>query len=139
VASRARQRAGAFHEALTMGPVLRLHRTARRLTPADALRDASFSGARKHPLHFAFAMTAVLDAELMRRAALGERAAVAALYDRHSAVLLGVALRVVGARADAEDVLHDMFVSLPQRARYYVRPARTRFFRRGDRDGMLAA
>jgi RNA polymerase sigma-70 factor (ECF subfamily) len=65
-------------------------------------------------------MTAVLDAELMRRAALGERAAVAALYDRHSAVLLGVALRVVGARADAEDVLHDMFVSLPQRARYYT-------------------
>jgi RNA polymerase sigma-70 factor (ECF subfamily) len=64
-------------------------------------------------------MTAALDEDLMKRAVLGDREAIATLYDRHAAALLGVAFRVIGARSEAEDVLHDVFVSLPQRARYY--------------------
>jgi RNA polymerase sigma-70 factor (ECF subfamily) len=56
----------------------------------------------------------------MARASSGDRDAIAALYDRYASPLLAVALRVVGNRADAEDVIHDAFVSLPARARNYT-------------------
>jgi RNA polymerase sigma-70 factor (ECF subfamily) len=59
------------------------------------------------------------DGQLMTRVASGDRDAVAGLYDRYAAVLLPVALRILGSRADAEDVLHDAFVTLPDRARHY--------------------
>lgn len=65
-------------------------------------------------------MSETPDTDLVRRAALADAGAVAELYDRHAPLLLGVALRIVGARADAEDVLHDAFVSLPRRAKHYV-------------------
>jgi len=55
----------------------------------------------------------------MTRVASGDQDAVAGLYDRYSHVLLPVALRILGSRADAEDVLHDAFVTLPDRARHY--------------------
>ena len=60
------------------------------------------------------------DAELVLRAAAADPEAVAALYDRYAAPLLGVAMRVLHVRSDAEDVVHDLFVSLPDRARYYA-------------------
>jgi RNA polymerase sigma-70 factor (ECF subfamily) len=61
----------------------------------------------------------VADGQLMTGVVSGDRDAVAGLYDRYAAVLLPVALRILGSRADAEDVLHDAFVSLPDRARHY--------------------
>lgn len=48
--------------------------------------------------------------------ARGERQALRRLYDRDSARLLGVALRIVRQRGLAEDVLHDAFVSIWTRA-----------------------
>jgi RNA polymerase sigma-70 factor (ECF subfamily) len=48
--------------------------------------------------------------------ARGERQALRRLYDRDSARLLGVALRIVRERGLAEDVLHDAFVSIWTRA-----------------------
>lgn len=64
-----------------------------------------------------------MDAEgdLLERAAGGDRAAVTALYRRYAPVLLGIAVRIVRTQAEAEDVLHDLFVSLPARARHYSR------------------
>jgi RNA polymerase sigma-70 factor (ECF subfamily) len=64
-------------------------------------------------------MATVVDADIMTRVASGEREAVGVLYDRYAATLLPIALRIVGNRADAEDVLHDAFVTLPARARHY--------------------
>jgi RNA polymerase sigma-70 factor (ECF subfamily) len=64
-------------------------------------------------------MATVVDAHIMTRVASGDREAVGVLYDRYGATLLPVALRILGNRADAEDVLHDAFVTLPQRARHY--------------------
>jgi RNA polymerase sigma-70 factor (ECF subfamily) len=64
-------------------------------------------------------LVSVADGQLMARVAAGDRDAVAGLYDRYAAVLLPVALRILGSRADAEDVLHDAFVTLPDRARHY--------------------
>lgn len=51
--------------------------------------------------------------------ARGERYALRALYERESRWLLGVALRIVRDRDQAEDVLHDAFVQLWQAAGTY--------------------
>src|SRR5215212_2887556 len=42
--------------------------------------------------------------------ATGDRTALASLYERHSALLLGLALRIVRERREAEDLLHDVFL-----------------------------
>ncbi|MDB4962412.1 MAG: polymerase sigma-70 factor [Myxococcales bacterium] len=53
---------------------------------------------------------AELDAELVTRMAAGDRGAMSALYARHSAILLGLAMRIVRDRREAEDLLHDVFL-----------------------------
>ncbi|HSK05618.1 MAG TPA: sigma-70 family RNA polymerase sigma factor [Kofleriaceae bacterium] len=53
---------------------------------------------------------ASIDAELVASIARGDRGALASLYDRHSAVLLGLAMRIVRDRREAEDLLHDVFL-----------------------------
>jgi RNA polymerase sigma-70 factor (ECF subfamily) len=49
------------------------------------------------------------DRDLLARAADGDQHAIATLYDRYGATLYAVAYRVVGERADAEDVLIEAF------------------------------
>lgn len=53
---------------------------------------------------------AVHDAALVARMARGDRAALAELYERHGGLLLGLALRIVRDRREAEDLLHDVFL-----------------------------
>jgi len=53
---------------------------------------------------------AELDAGLVAAMASGDRGALASLYDRHSGVLLGLAMRIVRDRREAEDLLHDVFL-----------------------------
>ena len=48
--------------------------------------------------------------------ARGDRLALQRIYERESRFLLGVALRIVRERQQAEDVLHDAFVSIWSRA-----------------------
>jgi RNA polymerase sigma-70 factor (ECF subfamily) len=50
------------------------------------------------------------DAALVARMARGDRDALSELYARHSALLLGVAMRIVRERREAEDLLHDVFL-----------------------------
>lgn len=49
------------------------------------------------------------DVDLVAAMARRDERAAAALYDRHSAVMFGLALRMVGESADAEDVVLDAF------------------------------
>jgi RNA polymerase sigma-70 factor (ECF subfamily) len=42
--------------------------------------------------------------------ARGDRAALAELYDRYAATMLALAQRIVGRAAEAEDVIHDVFL-----------------------------
>lgn len=56
----------------------------------------------------------------MRAAATGAVEPVGLLYDRYAAILLPIARRIAGSREEAEDVLHDLFVSLPERAKSYT-------------------
>lgn len=53
---------------------------------------------------------AEIDAELVAAIARGDRSALASLYDRHAGLLLGLAMRIVRDRREAEDLLHDVFL-----------------------------
>lgn len=50
------------------------------------------------------------DAALVAAMAEGDSAAMAKLYERHAGVLLGLAMRIVRERREAEDLLHDVFL-----------------------------
>ncbi|HTR49679.1 MAG TPA: sigma-70 family RNA polymerase sigma factor [Kofleriaceae bacterium] len=50
------------------------------------------------------------DAALVQAMAAGDRDALARLYERHSPILLGLAMRIVRERREAEDLLHDVFL-----------------------------
>jgi RNA polymerase sigma-70 factor (ECF subfamily) len=50
-----------------------------------------------------------IDGELVARAARGDERAVGQLYDRYGGVLYAVAYRIVGQRADAEEVVLEAF------------------------------
>jgi len=60
------------------------------------------------------------DTELLAQIAAGDVRAVGELYDRHSSVLFPIALRIVRDRTEAEDVLHDAFVAVNERASQYT-------------------
>ena len=59
-------------------------------------------------------------ARLIERVALRDRAAFAQLYERTSAKLFGVALRILKDRGEAEEALQDVYVKIWQRADRYV-------------------
>lgn len=56
------------------------------------------------------------DGVLVRRMAAGDRQALAALYGRYSTTLLGVAIRIIGHRGEAEDLVHDIFLEVWRKA-----------------------
>ncbi len=56
---------------------------------------------------------------LIAEARAGSPDALSALYLEHGAALFRLAYRLVGAREDAEDVVHDVFVGLPDALRRY--------------------
>jgi RNA polymerase sigma-70 factor (ECF subfamily) len=60
------------------------------------------------------------DGDLLRRIGDGDVRAVGELYDRYSTMLFPLALRIVRDRAEAEDVVHDAFVAVSDRASQYV-------------------
>jgi RNA polymerase sigma-70 factor, ECF subfamily len=60
------------------------------------------------------------DVDLMTGVGRGDVAAAGALYGRYATTLLGVALRVLRQREEAEDVVHDVFVVVRDRAVSYV-------------------
>lgn len=60
------------------------------------------------------------DAELLSQIAAGNVRAVGELYDRYSSTLFPIVLRIVRDRTEAEDVLHDAFVAVNERAAQYT-------------------
>ena len=49
------------------------------------------------------------DSDLVRRMSGGDESAVGRLYDRYGPVLYGIAFRIVGQRADAEEIVAEVF------------------------------
>ncbi len=56
------------------------------------------------------------DAELLRAIAQGDEAALAQIYDRYAPTLFGMMLRILHSRAEAEDVLQEVFLQVWQHA-----------------------
>ena len=52
------------------------------------------------------------DARLANRIRTGDTEALGELYDRYASTAVATALRVVGSREEAEDVVHDAFVAV---------------------------
>ena len=59
------------------------------------------------------------DVNLVTAIAGGDAGALASLYDRYSGLLLAVAERIIGIRREAEDLVHDLFIEVWQRAGDY--------------------
>jgi RNA polymerase sigma-70 factor (ECF subfamily) len=51
-------------------------------------------------------------ASLLRGCGRGERSSLRAIYERESAAMIGVALRIVRRREIAEEIVHDAFVQI---------------------------
>jgi RNA polymerase sigma-70 factor (ECF subfamily) len=66
------------------------------------------------------AVEAHLDGEILRRIGAGELDAIGELYDRYVAMLFPIALRIVRDRTEAEDVVHDAFITVSDRAAQYA-------------------
>jgi len=56
------------------------------------------------------------DASAIARVRGGDTSAVGVLYDRYAGTLLPIALRIVRDRTEAEDIVHDAFVAVADRA-----------------------
>ncbi len=59
------------------------------------------------------------DGELLGALAAGDAAALGSLYDRYSSVVFALCVRILGSRADAEEVLADVFWELWSRPGRY--------------------
>jgi len=59
------------------------------------------------------------DASLVAAIAGGDKPALAELYDRYAPSLLGFGLRIMGERRESEDLLHDVFIEVWQKASDY--------------------
>jgi RNA polymerase sigma-70 factor (ECF subfamily) len=59
------------------------------------------------------------DAALMTRLRQADRSALGALYDRYAPSLLATAVRMLGSRREAQDLLHDVFIEAWEHAREY--------------------
>ena len=73
-------------------------------------------------------MEADVDAELMLQVAQGDKAAFAALFDRHQASVARFAFRFVGEQAKAEELAQDIFVKLYRNAKAYRPSAKFKTF-----------
>lgn len=59
------------------------------------------------------------DVELLGAVANGAERALASLYDRYSSILFGLLVRILHRRAEAEDVLQEVFIQIWQKAPDY--------------------
>jgi RNA polymerase sigma-70 factor (ECF subfamily) len=55
----------------------------------------------------------------MQAIAAGDRDALGQLYDRHAGVVMGLCVRILGSRSEAEETVADIFVELWQRSGRY--------------------
>lgn len=90
---------------------------------AVADQDAASPRPRREPVTRPTAMPPTppderqqLDARLVQRMAAGDRGALGELYDRFSGPLLGAAVRILRDQAEAQDIVHDAFVAMWEKA-----------------------
>jgi len=88
-----------------------VHSPLATLAPESDVRVAASSAAPR------LSSSPPTDVELVAASLRGERAADEQLYRRHVRVVAGVAVRLLGHTADADDVIQDSFVTAFERLR----------------------
>jgi RNA polymerase sigma-70 factor (ECF subfamily) len=68
------------------------------------------SGLRGARADLGSVVDASTDEALVERMSRGDRAALGVLYERHAPRCRGLALLILGDAAEADDVLHDVFI-----------------------------
>ena len=68
-----------------------------------------------------------IDAGLLQRMAAGDREALAEIYDRFSRPLYATALHILHDAAEAQDIMHDVFLMLWEKAARFERERGTAF------------
>lgn len=58
----------------------------------------------------------ISDLDLVRAIQRGDESALGALYDRYSAILFGLIVRIINSRPEAEDILQQVFLQVWNRA-----------------------
>jgi RNA polymerase sigma-70 factor, ECF subfamily len=69
-----------------------------------------------------------VESTLLQRLRRGDPAVIGVLYDQHHAAVRAFARRLIGEDAAAEDLVHEVFVSLPKAARRFQGDASLRTF-----------
>src|SRR6185437_1394665 len=91
---------------------LRRRRGPARFERVGPCRLGPWRGGRTHCGLWCYPTRAMqTDEELFRRARQGDLTAFDQLYLRHERRLFGFILRLLGDRADAEEIFHDVFLS----------------------------
>ena len=80
--------------------------------------------------------TAAQVAEVVLRARAGSSTAIGSLYHWYAADLLRLVTRLLASTADAEDVVHDLFVGLPEQLHRYDERGQLRAWLRATAIGM---
>lgn len=93
---------------LSLGPKHQMTRTA---ATAVARRPCALALGPAPQRSLALPIPAVLDEELVRRIADGDRWAEEAFYRRYVAAVYGTVRRLLGSHSDAEDVVQDTFAT----------------------------
>ena len=88
-----------------------------------AARGARLTETAKDEGEVADGEAASPDAEIVAAVAVGDRSALAALYDRYVGLLMGLGVRILRNRRESEDLVHDVFLEVWRRAPTYD-PAR---------------
>lgn len=90
---------------------------ARRMPARQTAAGLSVTGpGRRHWENVDREATETSDAELLRRIASRDHAALGELYDRVSGVLFATAIHILGDRREAEEVLQDVFLQVWNKA-----------------------
>ena len=76
----------------------------------------------------AYDLLGAMPPDVVERAVAGEPEAVAAIYDEHHQTVRAFSRRLVGDEQAAEDLVHDVFVSLPDTLRRYAGRSSLRTF-----------
>ncbi len=97
---------------------------------ADCIRGFVSSGATDQPLvpllvlqrraqtaATLLSAAALTDEDLVVQAQVGDRAALGVLFDRYSALVLGIGLRILRDRGEAEDLIQEVFLGLCQKVK----------------------
>lgn len=87
---------------------------------ASAWKDARMEEPERHSGHLPMQAEARDIADLISRCALRDRVAFRSLYDRTSAKLFGVVLRILKDRAETEEAIQEVYVKIWQKADRYV-------------------